>query len=159
MCQRCGCADFIKEGQEAVLKQATAIIKEMGVTADNVQRFEDGERICDLIASKVVGDQYEELRQIAEWVSSLHQPLRAERSQAYAKAAREVFANLPTKATPQEVVTRWHQLEQLCRELGDELISSVEQAAIREAIRAVQHVHADPQHRAELLQRYHLEHM
>ncbi len=39
MCQRCGCADFIKEGQEAVLKQAAAIIKEMGVTADNVQRF------------------------------------------------------------------------------------------------------------------------
>lgn len=54
MCQPCGCVKFLEQGKEAVLKRAVTIIKELGVTAKNVQLFEDGERICYLIASEVL---------------------------------------------------------------------------------------------------------
>ncbi|MBI4488484.1 MAG: hypothetical protein HY694_05320 [Deltaproteobacteria bacterium] len=157
MCEPCGCVTFIEQGREAILKRAVAIIREMGITEENAQLFEDGERICYLISSKVLPSEDEEVRQIAEWVAGLHQRVHADRSRAYAKAARDVFADFPAKAPPQQVITTWHQLEQLCRELDDGLLSSLEDPAIRDAIRAVQHVHDDTQQRRlELLQRYDL---
>ena len=158
MCRQCGCESFIEQGPEAVLERAVAIVTEMGITADNVQRFEDGERICALIASKLPGEQHEEIRQTAEWVSELHQGRRADRIEAYARAARDVFASLPAGGdAPRETITTWHQLEQLCHGLGEEVISRIEKPAVRDAIRAVQHVHEDPRHMADLLQRHGLE--
>lgn len=158
MCQPCGCVTFINQGPEAVLKRAVAIIKELGITTENAQLFEDGERICYLIASEVLPSEDEEIHQIAQWVAGLHQRNYADRSRAYAKAAREVFANFPAKAPPQEVITTWHQLEQLCHKLDDDLVSAVEEPAIRDAIRAIQHVHDNLQERrAELLKRYSLD--
>lgn len=158
MCQSCGCGSYIEHGHKAVLNRVIAIVKEMGVTTENVQRFADGERICGLIASKLAGGEDDEVRQIAEWVRELHKRNFANRSQAYAAAARNVFANLPAQGPPRDIITTWHQLEQLCRELDDDLLSSLGDAAIRNTIRAVQHAHDDTQqHCTELLQRYHLE--
>jgi len=158
MCHQCGCSSYIEQGRKAVLSRAIAVIKEMGVTADNAQRFEDGERVCGLIASKLAGGEDEEAREIAEWVMALHHRTYAKRSQAYAAAARDVFANLPAWGSPREIITTWHQLEQLCRELNEEDISSVEDAAIRGAIQAVKHVHDDlQQRRIDFIKRYHLE--
>lgn len=72
-----------------MLERAVAIIKEMGITAENVQLFEHGERICHLIASRIVGREDEEVRQTVEWVAGLRQHVYADRSRAYTKAARE----------------------------------------------------------------------
>lgn len=88
-----------------MLERAVAIIKEMGITAENIQLFEHGERICYLIASKIVGREDEEVRHTVEWVAGLRQHVYADRSRAYTKAAREgVFANFPAKAPPREVI-------------------------------------------------------
>ena len=158
MCQQCGCFPLIEQGRKAVLDRAVAIIEEMGVSAENVQRFEDGERICGLIASKLAAGDDEEVRQIAEWVMELHKRNYAKKSETYAVAARDVFAKLPAKGPPKDIITTWHQLEQLCRELNEEDISSIEDGAIRDAIRAVTHVHDDLQRRRiEFTRRYHLE--
>ncbi len=157
MCQQCGCLSWIEQGRRAVLNRAVAIIEEMGVSAENVQRFEDGERICGLIASKLASGEDEEVRQIAEWVRELHKRNYADRSQAYAAAARDVFAKFPANGAPRDIITTWHQLEQLCRELSDEDISS-ETAAIKDAIRAVKHVHDGlEKSRIEFMRRYRLE--
>lgn len=158
MCQQCGCLSWIEQGRRAVLNRAVAIIDEMGVSAKNVQRFEDGERICGLIASKLAAGDDEEVRQIAEWVMELHKRNYAKKSEAYAAAARDVFAKLPAKGPPKDIITSWHQLEQLCRQLSEEDISSIGNGAIRDAIRAVKHVHDDlQQRRIEFTKRYHLE--
>lgn len=158
MCQPCGCSCYIEQGHKAVLSRVIAIINELGVTADNVQRFEDGERICGLIASKLAGGEDDEVRQIAEWVRELHKRNYADKSQAYAVAARDVFAKFPAKGAPQDIITTWHQLEQLCRELSEEDISSVEDAAVRDAFLAVRHVHDNlKERRIEFMKRYHLE--
>src|SRR3990172_6062895 len=139
MCQPCGFSRYIEQGHEAVLNRAVAVVKEMRVTAENAQRFEDGERICGLIASKLASGEDDEVRQIAEWVRNLHKRNYADRSQAYAAAARDVFAKFPAKAAPKDIITTWHQLEQLCRELTEEDISFVEDAAVRDAFLAVRH--------------------
>ena len=158
MCQACGCSRYIEQGHEAVLNRAIAIVRELGVTAENVQSFEDGERICGLIASKLAAGEDEEVRQIADWVMALHKRNYAERSHAYVAAARDVIAKFPAKGAPRDVITTWHQLEQLCRELTDEDISSVEDAATRNGIQAVRHVHDDlKERRIEFIKRYHLE--
>lgn len=158
MCEPCGCFPFIEQGRDAVLNRAVAIVKEMGVTAENVQRFEDGERICGLVASKLAAGDDEEIRQIAEWVMGLHKRNYAKKSEAYAAAARDVFVRLPAKGPPKEIITTWHQLEQLCRELNEEDISSVGDGAVRDAIRAVKHVHDDlQQRRVDFIKRYRLE--
>lgn len=158
MCQQCGCLPLIEQGRKAVVDRAVAIIEEMGVSAENVQRFEDGERICGLIASKLATGDDEETRQIAEWVMGLHKRNYAKKSEAYAAAARDVFAKFPAKGPPKDIITTWHQLEQLCRELNEEDISFVEDGAIKDAIRAVKHVHDDlQQRRVEFERRYHLE--
>jgi len=158
MCQPCGCGPYIEQGHKAVLNRVIAIIKEMGVTAESAQRFEDGERICGLIASKLASGEDEEVRQIAEWVRELHKRNYAARSHAYAAAARDVFAKFPAKGAPRDIITTWHQLEQLCRELSEEDISFVEDAAVRDAFLAVRHVHDDlKERRIEFMKRYHLE--
>jgi len=158
MCQPCGCGRYIEQGHKAVLNRAVTIVKELGVTAENVQSFEDGERICGLIASKLAGGEDDEVRQIAEWVRDLHKRNYANRSRAYAAAAREVFAKFPAKGAARDIITTWHQLEQLCRELSEEAISSVEDAAVRDAFLAVRHVHDDlKERRIEFMKRYHLE--
>jgi len=158
MCRPCGCGPYIEQGHKAVLNRVIAIIKEMGVTAESAQRFEDGERICGLIASKLASGEDEEVRQIAEWVRELHKRNYANRSQSYVAAARDVFAKFPAKGAPRNLMTTWHQLEQLCRELTEEEITSVDDAAIRDGIRAVRHVHDDlEQQRVEFIKRYHLE--
>ncbi len=36
-----------------------------------------------------------------------------DRSRAYAKAAQDLFANIPAKGSPRDVINTWHQLEQL----------------------------------------------
>lgn len=158
MCQPCGCSRYIEQGHEAVLNRAVAVVKELGVTAENVQSFEDGERICGLIASKLAAGEDEEVRQIAESVRELHKRNYANRSQSYVAAARDVFAKFPAKGAPRDIITAWHQLEQLCRELSEEDISSVEDAAVRDAFLAVRHVHDDlKERRIEFMKRYHLE--
>ena len=157
MCQACGCSRYIEQGHEAVLNRAIAIVRELGVTAENVQSFEDGERICGLIASKLAAGEDEEVSQIADWVMALHKRNYAEKSHAYVAAARDVFAKFPAKEAPRDVITTWHQLEQLCRELTDVDISS-EAAPIKDAIHAVKHVHDGlQQSRIEFIKRYHLE--
>ncbi|MBI4321274.1 MAG: hypothetical protein HY675_22515 [Chloroflexi bacterium] len=155
MCRKCGCADFISQGREATLARAVAIIDELGVTVDNVQAFEDGERICGLIASRLAGAEEEEIRETADWVSGLHQYLWAERHRAYVGAACRVFDNLPAAGAPRDIITTFHQLEQLCRILGDEITFPPGQEALGDVICAVNHVHDDNQrHFAELRERY-----
>ena len=158
MCKECGCDFIIAQGPEATLARVAAIIKELGVTPENAQAFEDGERICGLIASKQAGAEDQEVAEIAEWFGVLHRNTYGERNRSYARAAREVFANFPAQGSPREIITTWHQLEQLCRELGDDAISAVADVTVREAVRAVNCVHDNPQQRrAELLKRYGLQ--
>ena len=82
-----------------------------------------GERICAIVASELPSGEEEDIREIAEWYSGLHQNLYAERSCPYASAAQEVFANFPAEAPPRKVMAAWHQSGRLWRELGGDTVA------------------------------------
>ncbi len=159
MCELCGCTQYIKEGKEAVLKRAEEIIVELALSPDNVDDYENTEIITRLICP--FGSMGDEVYKTAVWVSDLHmsvrKPNRFEESyQAHVRAFQDILSRLPVKGEPRHIVTTYHQLEQLGREVDSNDLASVE-PKIREALLAVNQVHEGAQSKeAKLRQRYDL---
>ncbi len=158
MCELCGCSQYIKQGKEAVRRRAVAIVKELGITAQNADDYEDTERISRLIAP--FGASEDDVYPTAAWVSGLHMGLRqldrAQRYQAHVRAFRDIFSRLPAQGEPKHIATTYHQLEQLNRELDDADITSLDPET-KEALQAINHVHDDVEAKvARLKKRYSL---
>ncbi len=154
MCELCGCSQYITQGKEAVLRRTTEIVKELALTAKNVNDYEDTEIISGIIAPFDTRD--DDVYQAAVWISSLHMavPSWKEHSQVLARAFRDIFSRLPVQEEPKHVVTIYHQLEQFIRELDDSDLASLNPET-REAMQAMLHVHDDLEARvAGLKQRY-----
>lgn len=154
MCHHCGCQQVIKEGKEAVRKRAVDIVKELRLTPANVDDYECTETISGMIAP--FGNKEDEVYQAASWISGLHQGSRTnqdERYQSHARAFRDIFTRLPVQGDPKQLITDYHQLEQLARELDETTIASLD-PEIGKTIQAVNHVHEDTTRRARLQERY-----
>ncbi len=158
MCQLCGCKKFIERGAEAVLKRAVDLVEELGVTPGNMHLFEDCELICNLIAPRPSHSTVApEIWETAQWVRSLHEEWDKVEGQAYTEAARDIFAQLPGRGNAKEVITTYHQLEQLHRHISDESLTTLADAGVRDTILALKHIHDNPaERRARLVQHYHL---
>jgi hypothetical protein len=158
MCQRCGCQEILRSGKEKTLARILDIVKELGVTPDNVDDYEATEAISAQIAP--FGSREDDVFQTAVWISSLHEGLarsgRDERYQAHVRAFRDIFARLPVRGEPKRIATTYHQLEQLSRELDEPALASLT-PEIRDVIQAVNHVHDNmPTKVARLKERYNL---
>ncbi len=139
-----------------MLERAAEIVNELQLTAKNTDDYEDTETISGIIAP--FGAPEDDIYRTAAWVGSLHMSQhrldRAERYQAHVKAFRDIFSRLPVQGEPKHIVTIYHQLEQLGRELSDEGLASLDPET-KEAVQAVNHVHDDMAARlARLKQRY-----
>ncbi|MBI2303213.1 MAG: hypothetical protein HYU86_00505 [Chloroflexi bacterium] len=158
MCQLCGCAHYLNQGAPTLLKRATELVEQLGLTPQNVDLFEECEAISGLIAPRMSPTTEEEVWQTVSWVHQLHLGRYQEKYRAYAAAARDIFAHLPTPGHPQEVITAYHQLEQLCHSLEEGDIAAISEPATRETLLAVKHVHDDlPAKWAGIIERYRLE--
>ena len=158
MCQLCGCTNYVQQGKDAVLRRAVEIVRELGLTAQNVADYEDTELVSSLIAP--FGTKNDEVYETAAWVSDLHAMPglinRITQYQEYVRAFRDVFAGLPKHGDPRQIATIYHQLEQLNKELDDANLASVD-ANTREALQALRRVHDNPEDReAQLKKRYSL---
>jgi len=158
MCQLCGCSQYLKQGKKAVLKRAAEIARELGLTAENAVDYENTEIIAGIIApfGAIDDDAYE----TAVWTSKLHMDMaqlgRYQRYEAHAHALRDIFSRLPAKGEPKQVVTIYHQLEQLSRELDNDDLAAVDSES-REAVLAVKRVHEGLEAKVNALkQRYNL---
>ena len=144
MCRLCECTTYIEKGKDAVLKRATEIIRTFRLTTQNVDDFEATEVISGLIAP--FGSREDGVFRTAAWVSRLHddglQGGREQRYRASVRAFEDIFKRLPVQGDPKVLATTFHQLEQLCREIEDDALVSLE-PDMREAILAVNHVHDD----------------
>lgn len=144
MCQGCGCDQYVGKGKEVVLNRAVEIVKELGLTVQNLDDYEDTELICDFIAP--FGRQDDDVFKTAVWEANLHMSMprlnRQERYKAHVQAFRDVFSRLPAKADPKHIVTVYHQLEQMVHELDEKDLASLD-GETRDALRAVKRVHAD----------------
>ncbi len=156
MCELCGCSQYMKQGKEAVLRRTVEIIKELGLTAQNVDDYEETEVISCLIAP--FGSREDEAYQTAAWVSNLHMSMRqldfAQRYQAHVRAFRDIFSRLPARGEPKHIVTTYHQMEQLSQELDDVDLASLAPET-KEILQAVNRVHDGLEVKvARLKQRY-----
>lgn len=144
MCELCGCSQYIKQGKEAVLRRAMEIVKELDLTAKNVDNYEDTEQISRLIAP--FGSIEDNVYQTAAWVGTLHMSQRnrnrEEHYQAHVRAFRDIFSRLPVQGEPKHIVTTYHQLEELGQELNDADPASLDPET-KEILQAVIHVHDD----------------
>jgi hypothetical protein len=142
MCDLCGCKTYIDSGKQAVVNRVQEIITRLDLRAENTELFEDCERILHEVFSYAFPSSGEsEMLTTAKWAHSLHEPIYKERLPKYIEAAKDVFARLPVKVDARSVVTAYHQLEQLAKEIGDKELASIEDARARETIKAVQKVH------------------
>ena len=156
MCELCGCRAYIGQGRDAVLRRAVEIVDELNITAENIADYEDTELISSLIAP--FGSRRDDIIEAAEWISDLHAvPGLVNRNTRYddhIRAFRDIFRRLPVKGEPKDIATKYHQLEQLNKELDDADLQSVE-SNTREALQALRNVHDDPEGReARLKKRY-----
>jgi 4'-phosphopantetheinyl transferase EntD len=142
MCDLCGCRTYISSGKEATVNRAQEIIRSLGLTAENVELFEDCERILhEVFSYSFSSSEQSEMLDAARWAHSLHESIYKERFPKYVEAAKDVFARLPVNDNARTIVTVYHQLEQLAKEIGDKELALIEDARIREAVRAVRQVH------------------
>lgn len=156
MCELCGCNQYLKQGKKAVLRRTLEILNELCLTNQNADDYEATEIIAGIISP--FGSKEDDVYPTAAWVSNLHMGMsrldRDKRYQAHARAFRDIFSRLPAQGEPKHIATTYHQLEQLCRELDEADLASLEPPT-QEAIRAVNQVHEGIEIKAtRLKQRY-----
>jgi hypothetical protein len=159
MCDLCGCKTYIDSGKQAVVNRAQEIIRRLDLTAENIELFEDCERILhDVFSYSFPSSEESEMLAVSRWTHSLHQQIYTERFPKYIGAAKDVFARLPVSGDAKDIVTAYHQLEQLAKEIGDKELASIEDVSIRETIKAVWGVHDNNlAKKTRLKERYSLE--
>lgn len=161
MCE-CGCAEYVKHqsgGKQVVFDRAVEIVRKLGITAENLHLFEDGEYICGLLSPKIPpANDAAEVWDVVQTMHRLHERIHREEHQKGLAAAKDVFSKLPAKGPTRETMTLYHQLEQLQRELNDsDLDSLVSDPPLRATFHALRHVHdRSRERRAELSQQYNL---
>jgi len=142
MCDLCGCKTYLDSGKQAVVNRAQEIIRRLGLTAENIELYEDCERIShEVFSYSSPSTEESEMLAVSKWAHSLHEPIYKERFPKYIEAAKDVFARLPISGDAKGIVTAYHQLEQLAKEIGDRELASIKDTSIRETIRAVWGVH------------------
>jgi len=120
-----------------MLGRAHEIIRLLSLTPENVDLFEDCERISHAVAAHSFpsfegGDILETCR----WVHRLHESFYKERIPRYLAAAKDLFSKLPVKGDTRSAITDYHQLE-LLDEIGDEELASVTDENVRQTLKAM----------------------
>lgn len=142
MCDLCGCIKYINEGKQAILKRAREIITKLNLTHNNVELFEDCERIAhEVVAFSYPSIEDNEIISISKWIHNLHEPIFKKRFQNYLDAAKDVFGKLPININTKEAITMYHQLEQLVKEIDDEDLKSLMDTNFKETLIAVKNIH------------------
>lgn len=158
MCTLCGCREYISQGKEAVLRRAVELVQRLGLTAENASLFEDGEYICGILGPRIaLSAEDADVWDTIQWDHRLHEEMFAEKHRRAAAAARDVFQQMPAKGKPKEVITLYHQLEQLSRAIPRDMLASLDDPSVRRALEAMEHVHdRGGERKAELMSLYDL---
>lgn len=141
MCDLCGCKQVKKLGSEAIFNRTTEIIEKLKLTLENLSLYEDCEIICYLISSKMsenIADK--DFLKTVKWVNDLHGEIYDVFYKKYVQAAKDMFVKIPVKGNPKEMLTAYHQLEQLSKEIPESMINSSKEST-RKVIEAIRNVH------------------
>ncbi len=159
MCEICGCTKYVRqltEGKKVVVNRAIEIVQKLGLTASNMELFEDGEYICGLLGPKVsLTPEAAEIWDVVQTVHRFQEEAHHEERKKALEAAKDVFGHLPTQGTLKETVSLYHQLAQLQRELTDADLDAFDDPVMREVIRSLRKAHTNgAQRKTDLAQKY-----
>lgn len=120
------------------LNRCVDLARRLGITARDVERFEDCERVADMLQDEHIDAIRDEgLRRVVRQMRGEHSPIRASQSSSFARKAEALFALLPRP----DAVIDYHSLEQELEAVGDGEIGSVEDRGMRELLHSIKHVH------------------
>lgn len=123
---------------EELLQKATKIINEVKLTPQDVEAYERCEIISDLMDDEMLKQvDDEELREILQEMRRMHVEVRRMNYAAYIHMAKELFEKIPNKS----YVLKYHELEQLSKEIGEQEIKRIKDVNARETLKKVKHVH------------------
>lgn len=120
------------------IERCIEVAKEIGMTVDLVQAYEDCERVSDLMCDEVLSAVEDpDLRNVIIEMRALHYKVRERYFRSYARKAEELFCRLPSKAN----VLKYHEMEELLSGMSDEEIGEVPDVTMRETLLKIKHVH------------------
>jgi len=127
-----------KKRQESILERCEAMAREIGITKDQVQEYEDCERISDILGDDIVRliDDVE-LRTTIIKMRRLHRKIRAQHSAPFISKAKDLYGKLPAM----EHVLAYHCLEQLLEKIDDSSIEAITDPEMRALMSSIKHVH------------------
>uniref|UniRef100_A0A7C3J3I3 Uncharacterized protein n=1 Tax=Candidatus Methanomethylicus mesodigestus TaxID=1867258 RepID=A0A7C3J3I3_9CREN len=120
------------------IERCIEFAKEIRMTADLVQAYEDCERVSDLICDEALSTVEDpDLRNVIREMRALHYKVREKYFRSYARKAEELFCRIPSKAN----VLKYHEIEELLNGVSDEEIERVSDGSMREILLKIKHVH------------------
>lgn len=120
------------------IERCLEVAKEIGITVDLVQAYEDCERISDLMCDEGLSAVEDpDLRKIIREMRALHSKVRAEHFRSYARKAEELFGRIPSRAS----VLKYHEIEGLLSGVSDEEIERSSDGTMRDILLRIKHVH------------------
>jgi len=114
------------------------LAKKLGISADDVEKFEDCERVTDMLQDEyieAIGD--EELRRAVRLMKKEHAPIRAQHPEPFARKAESLYGLLPSY----DAVIWYHRLEQGLEGVDGAALEQVRDPGMRSLLLAVKHVH------------------
>ncbi|MBM5804563.1 MAG: hypothetical protein FJZ49_00590 [Candidatus Verstraetearchaeota archaeon] len=125
---------------EDAIRRAAEIITEVKLTPQDVEAYERCEIISDLMDDEMLRQvDDEELRKILQEMRRLHVEVRRMNYAAYIDVAKELFGKIPDK----RYVLKYHELEGLCKKIGEQEIRRIKDANVRGTLVKVKHIHDD----------------
>jgi len=122
------------------LEIAERIIKEIKLTPENVDAYEDCEVIADLMNEDVLNEiNDQDFRKLLQDMRRLHSEVRRMNYPVYVNIARELFEKIPDK----NYILRYHEVEQLSRRIREQEIMQIKDAKLRETLERLKHIHDD----------------
>jgi hypothetical protein len=135
------------------IEKAEALIRELGIEEPSkAEKYEECETVARLAPQEVV-DLIDDprVREDINWIKEAHKDIPD--IIKWKRAFTQTILSFFKETEGIERIKKWHELEQICDEISEEELKSVDKN-LREAIGWVHHIHDDsPKRRIEIIKR------
>lgn len=119
---------------------AERIIKEIKLTPENIDAYENCEIITDMMDEDVLNEiNDQDFRKLLQDTRRLHSEVRRMNYPVYINMARELFEKIPDE----NYILRYHEVEQLSKRIKEQEIMQIKDVKLRETLERLKHIHDD----------------
>jgi hypothetical protein len=126
------------QGPPELLKKCLDLVNKLGISANDVQKFEDCERVTDMLQEEYIGAiKNAELRRVVQTMKKAHEGIRVQHSEPFVKKTESLYRLLPKYSA----VLDYHVLEQTLETIDDSSLEQIKDPKLRKLLMTVKHVH------------------